>query len=642
MFDNINIGNSLLLLIAFTSFINVVFAFSSIIFRKFINIPYRDILSQTNRILINANFFLIFFLFFLLLYCFISSDFSLKIVAQSTSLVLPLKYKIGAIWSTQSGSLVLWLFVLSIIGFLIVQSKSLQSFLDYIGFLYSSQIFFLILIIIFFAHPFAENFNKNEVLGLNPVLQDVALTIHPPILYLGYSVSYGIFVLTIISVIYNFLKARSLFTGTKEFQSLYQASYLLAKFCLFFLFLGVSLGAWWAYKELGWGGYWFFDPVENISLMPLFCVVAYYHSIMVMSKDIRFTNLSNFFGLTIFILVLIGTCFTRSGLIISVHSFVNDSLIGYYILSFALLFTLFSYGFLYIFTRSSIDIADFTYEFTKKSGIRVANYLWIAATLSILAALLMPIIIKIIFNKIIVIEEGFFLKILIPILLIISFIMGIFSYIIKPKIKNFIINISLALIGSGFIVYYFKLKFLNFLGFFVSFYILEEVIISFINSIKNNQYEKKIAMILSHFGIALLCLSITVNKSFEKEFDVIGKIGDQIEYDDFKFKIKDSRNARNVNYVRQIINVEVTNMRNNELIILSPEIRFYVVEKTLNSETNIMSFLFFDICAVISNQEGNSIYLKIYYKPFITMIWLSSFIISLGVILSIIINKRKK
>jgi cytochrome c-type biogenesis protein CcmF len=647
MFSSSNIGNFLLGLIVLTSSINIIFALSSIIYSTIRNrlsykkIILKNIFWQPNKLLINANFLLIFSLFFFLLYCFISSDFSLAIVAHSTSLVLPLKYKIGAIWSSQEGSIILWLFSLSIVGFTMIQKKSLERFLDYIALLYSAQIFFISLLSLLILLPFSENFNESEILGLNPVLQDIALTIHPPILYIGYSLSYAIFVLTIISILYNFTKTTSKEIATKDSQSLYQSSYLLAKLCLLFLSSGVFLGAWWAYRELGWGGYWFFDPVENISLMPLFCLIAYYHSIMVQFKDFRFTNLSNFFGMSIFILILIGTCFTRSGLIISVHSFVNDSFIGYYILSFALCFTIASYIFLYIFSFSKIDQASFPYEFNKKSGIRISNYLWIIAISSILITLLIPIISNIAFAKIITIEEGFFLKTLIPILLMISFTMGMFSYITTPKIKSFIIKFIIALIFSIFITYYFQLKFLNFLGFLISFYILEEVIISLINSIINNQYEKKMAMILSHFGIGLLCLSISCNKSFEKEFDIIGKIGDKIEYDNFAFQIKDARKARNVNYLRQIIDVEIINKNNKESIILSPEIRFYVVEKMFNSETNIMSFLFFDICAVINNIEEDDIYLKIYYKPFMTIIWLSGFITCLGVIMAIVINKRK-
>lgn len=621
-------GNFLLELILFLSFLNIlVLAFFNHYKPLKHNIRFvsSKLIETVNKYLINLIFILIFLLSFLILHAFISSNFSLKIVVETTSHILPLKYKIGAIWSSQEGSILLWLFTISIIGFWLIQNKSLKIFFDSISFLYSLHVFIISLILLFTFNPFLPNLNK-EFLGLNPVLQDVALTIHPPILYFGYALSYAIFVLTITGILYK-----------NSSSIILEISYSIAKYCLTFLVCGVFLGAWWAYRELGWGGYWFFDPVENISLMPLLCMVAYFHSIMLQFKDMRFEKISNLLGITVFILVLIGTSFTRSGFIISVHSFVNESLNGYYILFFSMFFSILCYLFLFIYSNKHEE--DFYYEFNKKSAIKFANYLWLVSILCILLSLIIPILSNVIFDKIIIFESSFFIKSLIPILLLIIFLMGMFSYITKPNINYLIIRLFAVLAFSVYIKIYFKLSLLSFFGFFISIYIIEEVFISLIVSIRKKSLKRKIAMIVSHFGIGLLCLSITINKSFEKEFDVIGKIGDISQYNSFQFKIKDLRYAKALNYIRQIVDIEIKNDKSNEIIILSPERRLYIIEKLLNSESNIMSYLFSDIYCLINNIDNDTVHLKIYYKPFISIIWFSGFLIGIGVFIS---RKRTK
>jgi cytochrome c-type biogenesis protein CcmF len=621
------IRNLLLPILAFTSFFTIINILIVSKFKDRDSLPFIVSKNFYTKTIFNINFILVFFIFSLILYSFISYDFSLNIVANSTSKILPLPYRIGAIWASQEGSLILWLFIIAMTGFILLQNKSLNIFQNQIALFYLIQIFCLSLILLFFLNPFLENLDKIEPLGLNPVLQDIALTIHPPILYIGYALSYAIFVLTMISVIYE-----------NKFLILFELSYFLIKICLFFISIGVFLGSWWAYRELGWGGYWFFDPVENISLLPLFAAIAYYHTAMVQLKDKRFEKTLNFLGISIFLLILIGTCFTRSGLIVSVHSFVNESSTGYYLISFSLLFAIISYLYIYIYSNKYI-LPNFIYEFNKKSSIRSSNYLWIISIILILISLIVPIISNVFFHKIITIESNFFITILIPILLFIVFIMGVFSYINKTLIIYSIIELVIALIIALYVKIHFKLGFLNFFGFFVSIYIIEKIFVSFISSIKHNRFEKKISMVLSHFGIGLLCLSITLNKSFEKEFDVLGKIGEKVVIDDFQFQIKNLRYSKAQNYIRQIIDIEIKNKQ--ELIILSPERRLYIIEKSLSSESNIMSFLFFDIYAVISNIENDDINITIYYKPFISMIWFSAFLISIGVFISILINKSK-
>jgi cytochrome c-type biogenesis protein CcmF len=583
--------------------------------------------SYFDQSLVNISFFSVCLLFFLILYSFLSLDFSLKLVSDSVSSILPLQYRIGAVWTSQSGSILLWLFITSIIGFITIKIKSLRHLIDHISIFYLFHIASII-IILFFINPFARKNTEYDILGLNPSLQDIALTIHPPILYIGYALGFGIFIFTVINIIYQ-----------NKYQVLQKISYNFSKLCFFFISMGTFLGAWWAYRELGWGGYWFFDPVENISLMPLFCVTAYYHSMMVQSKDIRFVNISNFFGISIFITTIIGTTFTRSGLLTSVHSFINENLVGYYLVGFAFVFTSFFYTLLYF--KRFKESPNFLYEFNKKSAIQLTNYLWILSTLIIILSLIFPILTNIVFSKIITIESEFFISTLIPLLLLTILVMGVFSYINKPSLISYLVKFLLAFIFSIYIKIRFNLGILNFFGFLVSFYIIVEIIISFIIALKDNKFEKKMAMIISHFGIGLLCLSISANKSFEKEFDLIGNVGSKSENEVFESTILSMNYSKGTNYIRQIVDIELKNKSSKGITILSPERRLYIVEKTLSSESNIMSFLFTDIYAVISNVEANTIYIKLYYKPFISIIWIACILISLGIFISILSKTRR-
>ena len=303
----------------------------------FINI-YRDFKIINSQISIKIYYFSFFQLitiftsFFCLIFSFISSDFSLVSVYQNSHTAKPLFYKISGTWGNHEGSILLWLFVLSLFSFcFLIQSKKTNKKYRLLTIFFQNIITLGFLIfIIKTSNPFAKLLPvPNEGLGLNPILQDPALAIHPPILYLGYVGSSIIFSSSLSAMILNFVSK----TWAKSIKIWIFLSWI-------FLTLGIMLGSIWAYYELGWGGFWFWDPVENASLMPWLTLTALLHSIIVLEKRELFKSWNLILSIITFTLSMNGTFLVRSGILNSVHTFANDPQRGIYILSFLIFLSL--------------------------------------------------------------------------------------------------------------------------------------------------------------------------------------------------------------------------------------------------------------------------------------------------------------
>lgn len=554
--------------------------------------------------------------FCLLVVAFIISDFSLKNVFLNSSSVLPLIYKIAASWASHEGSMLLWLSLLCLVGIAYIYfarfSLALKEFSVMI--LAFIQILF-VSFIIFTSNPFdAFGFVPNEGLGLNPMLQDVALSIHPPLLYLG-NVSYVVLFVSGCLLLYRPEEKTQILDVSKKFSS----------FALVTLTAGIGLGSWWAYRELGWGGFWFFDPVENISLLPWLAGIALHHFLIVSMQNGRFLRWTIAFSLLGFLLTIYGTFIVRSGIISSVHSFAFSPERGAYILSICIILTLLCLMWFIVKVRNlkQSNLASTSSEI----AILIGNIFWLAAIISLVITLVYPIYCSFKFGIEIVIDPEYFISVFVPIFLPILLLAAIAPSITQKKRrwKNlaFMLLSAILTIGLGSQV---EFGMISALMSFAAIYLMLQTTVSLFTC---PTLHKKYSLFLGHFGFGLLTLSITLNSLLSQEIEFAGEIGDQVSDKNMRVKLENIKFADDINYYRQIAVFSVEDQHGN-VITLKPENRLYKVENTLSQEVDIYSFMFHDLYAVLSQIDKNTIHAKIYYQPWISFIWLSVFIISSG------------
>ncbi len=561
----------------------------------------------------------------LLVLGFVISNFSLKNVFLNSSSILPIMYKIVACWSSQEGSMLLWFSLLCMMGggyiYLLDCPKKVREFgiiiLAFIQILFCS-------FIIFTSNPFESFiFTPNEGLGLNPMLQDIALAIHPPLLYFG-NVSYVVLFVGGCLLLYCPEEKDHLFSIAKKFSS----------FALMTLTAGIGFGSWWAYRELGWGGYWFFDPVENISLMPWLSGIALHHFLIVSAKDGKFLRWTVFLSLMNFILVIFSTFLIRSGVISSVHSFAFLPERGFYIFSICIAISLFS-SIWFIIKQGNLV---YTNRPIKKIAIAIliGNSFWLAAWVALLIALIYPIYHSVMYGIDITIDPEFFTSVFIPIHLPILFLVAISPFLVRKLELKQLIVVVLIIIIIGILNNIVRFKFVSGLITFASIYVMLQMLSYLVIESKfftRSIVIRKYALFFGHFGFGLLACSITFNVLLSKEIEFIGKIGDRFSNQKISIKLENIKFSDDVNYYRQIAIFHVEDEHNN-IVTLKPEIRLYKVENTLSQEVAIYSYLFHDLYAVLSQIDKDTVHAKIHYQPAISFIWLATFLMSCGFLLS--------
>lgn len=601
----------------------------------------------------------------LLIFAFITSDFSVKNVFFNSSSELPIIYKIAASWASHEGSMLLWITLLA--GIAIAYLKHLDSLnkekefaITIFAFLQALLLSFLI----FTSNPF-ENFSfaPKQGLGLNPMLQDVALSIHPPILYIG-NVSYAAL----------FASGFLLLGFPKNIKEILNIAQNFSSFALLFLTLGIGLGAWWAYRELGWGGYWFFDPVENISLIPWLGGIALHHFLIVSTKGEKYLKWVIALSLANFLLVLYGTFIVRSGIISSVHSFAFSPERGLYIFAICLALTFLSVG--YFLWKKKLLPKQNSKPTRFERFILWGNILWITALLAIIITLIYPIYCSLIHDMEIAIDPAYFTSVFIPIFIpililagmgpgsvfrknshpeldsgskqkksppvitrqsliaaVIHQLPGLLRRLIAPRND---IALLLAILITAVLTFWVNFKIISFSISFAAIYLMLKTIFF----IKNQPAScKNYALFCGHFGFALLALSITFNVLLAKEITFKGKIGEVINSDNLQITLTGMKFAQKENYYRQIVSFEIKNS-NSEVTTLKPENRLYKIENTLSQEVDIYSFLFYDFYAVLNKIDKDIVHASIYWQPFISFIWLSVFIIAAGFLLLLVARKR--
>ena len=555
---------------------------------------------------------------------FIISDFSLTTVFENSHTQKPLIYKIAGTWGNHEGSLLLWITLMVFFNFLfLVYGKKYEK--KFMLFSLISQNFLIlsfILFLFFTSNPFLLiNPAPIEGLGLNPILQDPALAIHPPLLYIGF-VGSSIYFSSAIGALISNLPAKDFAASIKNW----------VIFTWFFQTLGIFAGSVWAYYELGWGGFWFWDPVENASLLPWFCMTALMHSIIVLEKKGQLYSWVLILCLMTFVLTIAGTFLVRSGILNSVHTFANDPTRGLYILIILLLACLVSF---FIFIKHSRGNSIQGYNLDRGTFILSNNWFMIFYLVTVFLGTVYPIFTEVIFNTKISVGPPFYNTVIIPFVIVFLILMslGPESKWIKTKfpirklltilILSFVLNLIISVIFKS-------TSLISNLIFITSFFL---IIMSFLDVIKLIQLNKitLISRSVSHLGFGLLILFIGLNHNFSKEYDVNIKTGEIKKLNNFDLKFKDLKLTNSQNYKSIIGNFELKDNDKNLIKELKPEIRIYQNPETLTYEASIKSTIFNDYYLTMSNLQNSEYYnVKVQVKPFMSWLWLSVLIMSLG------------
>ena len=570
------------------------------------------------------QFFLVLLSFFALIISFITSDFSNETVFNNSHSLKPLFYKISGTWGNHEGSLLLWLLVLTFFIFLFIIKSNDQPKKYRILTIIFQQIIIVgfFLFILSTSNPFNYLFPiPKEGLGLNPILQDPALAIHPPILYLGYVGSSIIFSASLAGIVQNYI--------SKEWARHIKIWILVS---WIFLTLGIMLGSIWAYYELGWGGFWFWDPVENVSLMPWLCLTALLHSILVLEKKSSLAMWSVILSIATFTFSMCGTFLVRSGILNSVHTFANDPSRGIFILIFLSILILVSLIVFFIFYEEKKQETSKIYFLSKETSILINNWFIMYFLSVVLIGTIYPIFLEVISNEKISVGPPFYNKLIMPFLIIFLIFMSVGPKLhwIKTGIKKIKIQFFLIFIFSSLISYLIidNMGFKNLINSFLisaAFYLFFITLKDFFTKGFSNLSQK-----ISHFGFSLLILSILLNSFFSSEVTKNLKIGEKISFEKEIITFVSTESKRYKNY-QSIVGYFKVEDNKNKSIILKPELRIYDQPFTITSEADIKTTLYSDKFLVMNLVKGNE-YFNIRYqiKPFMVWIWISTLLITLG------------
>ena len=579
------------------------------------------------------------FSFGALFYLFAVNDFSVQYVVNNSNTTLPIYYRLSAVWGSHEGSLLLWIWLLSLWSAAVALfSKHLpqEATARVLGIMGIISIGFL-LFVLFTSNPFNRTFPEFPVDGkeLNPLLQDVGLIFHPPLLYMGY-VGF--------SVAFAFAIA-SLMTGKLDTAwARWSRPWTMAAWV--FLTLGIVLGSWWAYYELGWGGWWFWDPVENASFMPWLAGTALLHSLAVTEKRGSFKAWTVLLAISAFSLCLLGTFLVRSGILVSVHAFASDPTRGLYVLAYLIVVIGGSLT-LYAYKGSQIRSRDNAERYSRESLLLLNNILLMTALCVVLLGTLLPLVHKQLGLGSISIGAPFFDQMFLIIMTPFALLLGIgplvkwrrdqFSAIRTPVIVSLIIMLI-----AGFALPYLlqdKLTVSAVLGTMMAVIIVllslyemhqrathRESFLKGVRKLSRSHW----GMVLAHLGLAMTVWGIAFSQNYSVERDVRMSVGDTVQIADYDFTFKGISDANGPNYIGGKAQIDITYHGKQEATLFA-EKRLYTVSKMPMTEAAIDWGFTRDLYVALGEKlENNAWALRLYYKPFIRWIWLGGLFMALG------------
>ena len=575
------------------------------------------------------SFLLLAISFGVLAWCFYVNDFSVLYVAEHSNSQLPTVYRLGAVWGGHEGSLLLWIFLLTGWAFAVAQlSKTLDEFmvarvLGVLGLVATG----LLLFVLGTSNPFERLLPAaQDGRSLNPLLQDPGLVFHPPMLYMGYvgfSVAFAFAIASLLSGKLDAAWARWSRPWTTT--------------AWIFLTLGIALGSWWAYYELGWGGWWFWDPVENASFMPWLIGTALIHSLVVTEKRGGFKNWTVLLAIMAFSMSLLGTFLVRSGVLTSVHAFATDPRRGIFIL-LLLSLVVGSSLFLYALRAPKSTLGGKFSLLSRETLILMGNVFFVVAAGSVLLGTLYPLLIDALNLGKISVGPPYFNAVFVPIMVPVLFLMAVGPWAswkttdLKTLLKRLWIAAVVAFIAAIAIPSLMgEFTILTALGFLLAFWVIASGVLQIIRQCKVGMPTRSfIGMQLGHMGIAVFVIGVTMVGAYQEEKDVRMAPGDTVTVGGYQIRLMGVGPAQGPNYQAMRGTFEL--VRNGKVQeLMYPEKRNYDSSTMPMTDAAIDAGLTRDVYVSLGEPlEGNAWAVRVYYKPFVDWIWGGCLLMALG------------
>lgn len=579
-----------------------------------------------------------------LTYSFINNDYSVLYAVSHSNSQLPLLYKVAGVWGGHEGSLLLWVLMLNVWTVAVawfsrgLDLPTVARVIGVMGFIAVGFHLFMLLT----SNPFERIPMQPDGRDLNPLLQDPGLAIHPPMLYMGY-VGF--------SVAFAFAIAALLGGKLDAAWARWSRPWTTAAWA--FLTCGIALGSWWAYYELGWGGWWFWDPVENASFMPWIVGTALMHSLVVTDKRGTFRNWTVLLALLAFSLSLLGTFLVRSGVLVSVHSFANDPERGAFILVFLAIVIVTSL-LLFAWRAPKVGFGGEFKLFSRESLMLVGNVMLVATCGAVLLGTIYPIAHQWVTDATMSVGKPwfdmFFAILMTPVILMMGIgpltkwkqddMWSVAKRLIPAAIAGLAAAIILPFIMGGW-------RLVVPIGLFLAFWVFTSSAINIITRVRTMSGSDSVAskvmkqplhywgMIVAHCGIGVFILGVTLVQGYQQEKDVRMEVGDTLTMSGYTFRFDGTRQVQGPNY--RADQGSITVIKNGSpYVVLHPEKRIYNVQQNPMTEAAIESGFFSQLYVALGEPVGGGAWsVRLYYKPFVTWIWAGCAFMALGGILAI-------
>ena len=564
-----------------------------------------------------------------LLYAHATSDFRLLNVVLNSHSTKPLIYKISGAWGNHEGSMLLFIWMLSVYSALFAITTASLTIKKSVLTVQNAILSGFLLFILLTSNPFiVVSPVPSDGNGQNPILQDIGLAIHPPMLYAGYT-GFSL----VLSLAIAILLAGEIPAGVTQLLK----KWIIIPWC--FLTIGIALGSWWAYRVLGWGGFWFWDPVENSSLMPWLAATALYHSAVILQKRGNFALWVMFLGILTFSLSLIGFFLVRSGVIASVHSFASDPMRGIFIL---LLLGLISGSGLLIFAiraHKLVQPSHFAIA-SRESAIMLNNLFLITLCMTVFLGTVYPLLLEVISNDVISVGAPYYYRTFIPIALALIASAGIGPFLkwhkndasILRKLRiPFFMTVVIA-VGLYAVISYHHSVF--FLGIVLGLWLIIATLMRFYqqSSVKNSSFY---AMMIAHLGLGILVLGIAGSQGWSMESERNMTLHEQIHFARYEIQFNDVSVFPKHNYIARR-GVFTVSKKGILVATLTPETRNFSVENSQTTESAIFYDGLSNLYVVIGMQATpNSFAVRLYYRPLVVLIWIGAIMIASGGVVSL-------
>lgn len=591
-----------------------------------------------------GQFFFLLISLLLLATSFVMDDFSVAYIANNSNSLLPVQYKISAVWGSHEGSLLLWVFLLSTWTLAVsifsrrLPIEILARALAVMGIISVGFLLFML----FTSNPFDRVLPNIPLDGrdLNPLLQDIGLIIHPPMLYMGYvgfSVAFAFAIAALLSGRLDAAWARWSRPWTTVAWS--------------FLTIGIALGSWWAYYELGWGGWWFWDPVENASFMPWLVGTALIHSLAVTEKRGAFKSWTLLLAIFAFSLSLLGTFLVRSGVLNSVHAFASDPDRGLFIL--ALLCVCIGGSLLLYAIKVPNVVAKVRFAFiSRESFLLLNNVLLVVTASTVMLGTLYPMIADYFFDQKISVGAPFFNLFFVPIMSVLMLFMSLGmvsrwkktepNYLVKQLWPAAVFSVVLAFVFH--ILYGVMFTWQLVVGVAISAWVLSSTALDVWQKTNSKQGRlagfKKLSlsylgMVIAHSGVAITAMGICIVSNYTQEHDVRVVPGDTVDASGYHFVFDGVQKVQGPNYLADEGQIRV--FYNDEFYTtMKPQKRHYKVQRNMMTEADIDAGLFRDLYVALGEPlEGDAWAVRIHYKPYVRWLWLGAIFMALGGVLAV-------